>query len=119
MDRHAFLLFLRESSLDPFLDPFRERSERLVGGDVRPGCAALETLPLLEMDRAIPDLGGLQRAGNLFFEARMKIRINLPLAGQELIQRVATGPRRPMDAAPQFGDIREVVGPQIVNDSQG
>src|ERR1700690_1058755 len=66
MDRHALLLLcLRESALDPFLDPFGQRSERLVGGDVGPGRSALHALGIAETDRASVDLRGLKRFGNL------------------------------------------------------
>ena len=118
--RHSFLhLCFRKFSLYPFHDPFAKCSKRLVGSDVRPSCSALKALSLLEMDRTIPNLGRRERAGHLFFQAPMEIRINLLLAGQKLIERVATGPRSPMYAAPQFRDIRQVIGPEIVDDCQG
>jgi hypothetical protein len=59
----------------------------------------------------VVDLRGLKRAGNLFFQALVKIIVNLPLAGQEFMQRIGAGPGSPMQAAPQFGDIRQVIGP--------
>src|ERR1022692_1121648 len=120
MYRHSFLhLCFRKFSLYPFHDPFAKCSKRLIGSDVRPSCSALKALCLLEMDRTIPNLGRRERAGHLFFQALMEIRVNLPLAGQELMKRVATSPRSPMYPAPQFGNIRQIIGPEIVNDGQG
>src|ERR1035438_2953314 len=112
MDRHPFLyLCFREPSLDPFLDPLGERSERLVGGDVGPGRSAFHALGIAEVKLAIPNLSRLKRAANLFFQALVKIRIDRLLAGQKSMERVGPGPRNPMYAAPQFGDIRQVIGP--------
>ena len=71
------------------------------------------------MDHAVPDLGSRKRVGNVFCQAPTEIRIDLLLAGQELVERITTAPRNPMYAALQFRNIREVVGPEIVNDGQG
>src|SRR5580704_6090837 len=114
-----FLLCFRKPSLYPFLNALGKSSEGLVGRDVGPGGAALHTLRLLEMDSTLAELGRFQGVRNLFFQAFVKILVNLLLDVQELIKRVVARPGSPMDAVSQFGHVGQVVRPEIVEGGEG
>jgi hypothetical protein len=67
------LLSFQKFPANPFHDALAEKSEGLVGSEVRPSCAALEARLILEHDLSVPDFGGRKRICHIFFHAPVEI----------------------------------------------